>query len=119
MVFGPAGFQKIIYNHCVILYKSWLSHRFIIGQSKYKFKGVFHGEKESHQINFKKETCAEESGLKGKTGGEKTGQESTGDPTENRSQVKTGAQAGKKGGAKENTPQNQTGFGEGPFEEKI
>ena len=65
--FVQAGFnsQKIIYNQHVIFYKSGLSHRITIGQSNYKFKGVFHGEKEFDQIYFQKEACTEKSrGLK-------------------------------------------------------
>ncbi|BBO66222.1 hypothetical protein DSCA_01520 [Desulfosarcina alkanivorans] len=67
MFTAPADAQKIIYNQHAIHYKRLLSLRFTIGQSKYKFKGVFHGEKESHQIDFKKEACAEKSGFKGQT----------------------------------------------------
>ena len=114
MVFGPAGFQKIIYNHYVILYKHWLSLRFIIGQSKYKFKGVFHGEKESYQIHFQEEACAEKSRICGEPEEKNADQESCTSQAETGTQVKTGAQAGKKGSAK-----NQACFGERPSEEKI
>jgi len=76
MVSVPAGFQKIIYNQYVIHYKHWLSLRFIIGQSKYKFKGVFHGEKESYQINFQEETSAKKSRICVKPEEKSAGQES-------------------------------------------
>jgi hypothetical protein len=90
MVFGPAGFQKIIYNHYVILYKHWLSLRFIIGQSKYKFKGVFHGEKESYQIHFQEEACTEKSRACGKPEEKGTRQEGSASQAEAGCQGKTG-----------------------------
>jgi hypothetical protein len=87
-----------------------LSLRFTIGQSKYKFKGVFHGEKESYQIHFKKKRAPKKAAPKAKPKKKAPAKKAAPAKPKPAAKSKPAPKPVKKAGAKERPPQKPNRF---------